>query len=63
MSKIKSSLNKYSSWCSVVVEGGKRIKVRLAHVGRGKFLVLEDGEGGIYIDKKVDASDIVSCLE
>lgn len=41
---------------------GKRIKARLAHVGRGKFLILDDEEGGKYIDKTVDASDIVNCL-
>jgi hypothetical protein len=62
MSTINSSMDKYSSWCTVEVEGGKRIKVRLAHVGRGRFLVLEDDEGGKYTDKKVDASDIVNCL-
>jgi len=63
MSTINSSRDKYSSWCSAAIEGVKRIKVRLAHVGIGKFLVLEDVEGGKYIDKKVDASDIVNCLE
>jgi hypothetical protein len=40
---------------------GKRIKVRLAHIGRGRFLILDDEEGGTYIDKTVDASDIVNC--
>jgi hypothetical protein len=42
---------------------GKRIKARLAHVGRGKFLILDDEEGGKYVDTTVDASHIVSCLK
>jgi hypothetical protein len=42
---------------------GKRIKARLAHVGRVKFLILDDEEGGKYVDTTVDASDIVSCLK
>jgi hypothetical protein len=42
---------------------GKRIKARLALVGRGKFLILDDEEGGKYVDTTVDASDIVSYLK
>jgi hypothetical protein len=62
MSKTNSSLEKRSSWCSLELNGGKRIKARLAHVGRGRFLILGDEEGGKYIDTIVDASDIVNCL-
>jgi hypothetical protein len=62
MSKLKSSLDKHSSWCSVELNEGKRIKVRVAHISRGKFRILDDEEGGKYIDKIVDASDIVNCL-
>jgi hypothetical protein len=61
MSKTNSSLEKHSSWCSAELNEGKRIKVRLAHIGRGRFLILDDEEGGTYIDKTVDASDIVNC--
>jgi len=62
MSKANSSLEKYSSWCTVALKDENRIKARLAHVGRGKYLILEDREGGKYVDTKVDASDIVNCL-
>ena len=62
MSVTNSTLEKHSSWCSAELNEGKKIKVRLKHVGRGKFVILEDEEGGKYIDKKIDASEIVSCL-
>jgi hypothetical protein len=58
MSKMNSSLEKHSSWCSVELNEGKRIKVRLAHIGRGRFLILDDEDGGTYVDKRVDASDM-----
>jgi hypothetical protein len=62
MSKANSSLEKHSSWCTVALEDEIRIKARLAHIGRGRFLILEDAEGGKYVNTKVDASDIVNCL-
>ena len=62
MPKTNSSLEKHSSWCSLELNEGKRIKARLAHIGRDKFLILDDEEGGKYIDKTVDALDIVNCL-
>jgi hypothetical protein len=62
MPKTNSSLEKHSSWCPLELNGGKRLKVSLLHIGRGKFRILDDEEGGKYIDKTVDASDIVNCL-
>ena len=31
------------------------------HKGRGKFKILNDEYGGRYINKIVDASDVVHC--
>ena len=49
----------YSSWCMVDVDGSK-IRARITHRGRGKFLI-EDNAGGHYKGKVIDASDIISC--
>jgi hypothetical protein len=61
MPKIKSSLEKHASWCSLELKGGQRIKARLAHIGKGRFLILDDEEGGKYVNTIVDASDVISC--
>ena len=62
MVETSPSVDKYSSWCTVELEGGKRIRVSLKHTGRGKFLILADEESGKFVGKRVDASDIVNCL-
>jgi hypothetical protein len=62
MVETNPSSDKYSSWCTVELEGGKRIKVSLKHTGAGKFLILADQEGGKFVGKRVDASDIINCL-
>jgi hypothetical protein len=62
MHMANSSLERHSSWCSLELKDGKRIKARLAHIGRGRFLILDDEEGGIYVDITVDASEVVSCV-
>jgi hypothetical protein len=45
------------------IKRGRRIKARLAHVGRDKFFILDDKEDGKYVDTTVDTWDIVSCLK
>jgi hypothetical protein len=62
MAKTNFSLEKHSAWCSLELKDGKRIKARLAHIGRGRFLILDDEEGGKYVDTTVDASEVVSCV-
>jgi hypothetical protein len=62
MAKTNFSMEKNSSWCSLELKDGKRIKARLAHIGRGRFLILDDEEGGKYVDTTVDASEVVSCV-
>jgi hypothetical protein len=56
------SADKYSSWCTIELSGGKRIKVKVKHTGGGKFLILADEEGEKFVGKRVDASDIINCL-
>jgi hypothetical protein len=38
---------------------GTITRVKITHKSRGKYKVLEDTKNGIYIDKLVDASDII----
>lgn len=39
---------------------GKRVRVRIMHLGRGKYRILED-ESGLHDYQVIDASDIVDC--
>jgi hypothetical protein len=47
------------SWCIVLIQND-RIIASLKHIGRGKFLIIED-KSGKYTGKVVDASDILNC--
>ena len=51
---------KYSSWCLLFIDGAT-VEAKIFHKGRGKFKIVNDKYGGIYINKIVDASDIVHC--
>ena len=53
----------YSCWCFLFVDEGVKIEAKIVHKGRGKFKILEDKYGGKYINKIVDASDIIRCTE
>jgi hypothetical protein len=50
---------KLSFWCTAILDG-KQVKVRVRHLGRGKFQVIED-EAGISSQRVIDASDIIYC--
>ncbi|AFU57471.1 hypothetical protein Ngar_c05280 [Candidatus Nitrososphaera gargensis Ga9.2] len=50
---------KLSSWCTAILDG-KQVRVRVRHLGRGKFQVIED-ESGTNNQKIIDASDIIHC--
>jgi hypothetical protein len=39
------------------------INAKIVHKGRGKFKILNDEYGGRYINKTVDASDVVRCIQ
>lgn len=45
------------SWCTVLI-GDNRIIASLKHIGRGRYLILEDKSGGKFAGKVVDASDV-----
>jgi hypothetical protein len=53
LSTINNSVISYqerkSSWCLVSINDVKR-RVKIVHIGRGKFKVISDGEGDIYAD-------------
>lgn len=53
------SMMKLSSWCTAILDG-KQVRVRVRHLGRGKFLVIED-EAGTNHQRIIDASDIIPC--
>ena len=52
----------YSCWCFLFVDEAE-LEAKIVHKGRGKFKILEDKYGGKYINKIVDASDIIRCTE
>jgi hypothetical protein len=53
----------YSCWCFLFVDEGVKIEAKIVHKGRGKFKILEDKCIGKYINKIVDASDVIRCTE
>jgi len=56
----KDEEERYSSWCFLRVYGTE-FEAKIVHKGRGKFKILDDEYGGKYINKIVDASDVVRC--
>lgn len=51
---------KYSCWSIVFIEGVE-IEAKIIHKGRGKFKIIEDKYKAKYVNKIVDASDVVHC--
>jgi hypothetical protein len=47
-------------WC-IILLNDTRLTAKIIHIGRGKFKILNDEYGGIYVNKTVDASDILTC--
>jgi hypothetical protein len=52
-----------SCWCVLFIDEGLKIDAKIIHKGRGKFKILEDRYMGKYINKIVDASDVIRCTE
>jgi hypothetical protein len=50
--------NELSYWCTAVMDG-KEKRVRIRHIGRGRFLVLEPENSSQHTI--IDASDILHC--
>jgi hypothetical protein len=49
-----------NSWCIVSVNGIDSI-VKIKHIGRGKFRVIEVFNGNLEVNAIVDASDVFDC--
>lgn len=45
-------------WCKYYIDDFVTARVRIEHVGRGKYKIIDDKEGGRYIGKIIDASDV-----
>jgi hypothetical protein len=59
-SVVSSQQERNSSWCLAYIKDVKR-RVKIVHIGRGKFKVIS-GEGYTYTDNIIiDASDIFHC--
>jgi hypothetical protein len=52
--------NKFDSWCIVSINGRDSI-VKIKHIGRGKFRIIEVFNGDLKVDNIVDASDVLDC--
>jgi hypothetical protein len=50
--------DKKGDWCIVSLDG-IIIRAKIIHKSRGKYKIVEDTKNGIYVDKIVDASDII----
>ena len=50
-----------SCLCILIIDC-KRIQATIVHTQRGKFKILDDSLGGKYIDRIVDASDVIRCV-
>jgi hypothetical protein len=50
----------YSCWCLLFIDEVK-IEARILHNGRGKFKIVEDKFNAKYVNKIVDASEVIRC--
>src|SRR6476620_983911 len=58
--KFSTLVEKYSCWCILFIDGVK-IDAKIIHKGRGRFKIVEDKYKGKYVNKIVDASDVIRC--
>jgi len=56
-----TKIEKYSCWSILFIDKLK-IEAKIIHKGRGKFKILEDKYKGKYVNKIVDASDVIRCI-
>jgi hypothetical protein len=52
--------NELDSWCTVSINEIDSI-VKIKHIGRGKFRIIEVFNGNLKVDTIVDASDVSDC--
>jgi hypothetical protein len=60
-SKESNDDNNNASWCQLFIDDYNSTRVKIIHIRRGKFQIIDDAEGGKYVGKIVDASDIHHC--
>jgi hypothetical protein len=48
------------TWC-VVEHNNAVFRAKIVHVGKGRFRIVGDNQGGQYVGVIVDASDIFNC--
>jgi len=53
-------MEKYSCW-SVLFIDGLVIEAKIIHKWRGKFIIVGDNYKSKYVNKIVDASDVIRC--
>jgi hypothetical protein len=49
--------NNKAIWCRFYLDDFNTVKVKIIHIGGGKYRVIEDREGK-YVGRIVDASDV-----
>ncbi|MGA7369084.1 MAG: hypothetical protein WBX01_08140 [Nitrososphaeraceae archaeon] len=54
--------NDSSAWCTLSINEIE-MKAKIKHMGRGKFKILADENGGEYTNIVVDASDVFHCKQ
>jgi hypothetical protein len=54
-------IERRSCWCILFIDNGTGVEAKIIHTGRGKFKILEDNCKERYINRIVDASDVVRC--
>jgi len=54
--------NDASTWCMLSINEVE-MKAKIKHMGRGKFKILSDENGGEYTNIVVDASDVFHCKQ
>jgi hypothetical protein len=49
-----------SVWCLIEIDRGQ-VNARIMHIGRGRFKVIEDKSDNTFVNRIIDASDIIHC--
>ena len=58
--KLSTKAEKYSCWCILLIDEA-RIEAKIIHKGMGKFKIVEDKSEAKYVNKIVDASEVIRC--
>lgn len=58
--RLSAKADKYSCWCILLIDE-VRIEAKIIHKGLGKFKIVEDKSEAKYVNKIVDASDVIYC--